>query len=179
MAGHSKWEQIKRAKGAADSKRSKLFGKLGRFLAVEAKVAKGDPNAPNLRAAIEKAKKENMPKDTIERAIKKGAGAGSATMEALTYEAYGPGGAALIIEVLTDNRNKAAQEIKHLLSKNESALGAVGSASWAFEKQVSGWVPKTMVDLNLEDSNKLIEMMEEIEDNDEVQEVFTNAELTT
>lgn len=178
MAGHSKWEQIKRAKGAADSKRSKLFSKLGKFLAVASKKCKGDVNAPELRAAIEKGKRENMPKDTIERAIKKGASSESAVMEALTYEAYGAGGAALIIEILTDNRNKAAQEIKHILSKNGSALGAVGSASWAFEKKVDGYIPKTSVNLNLEDSAKLIKLMEEIEDNDEVQEVFTNAELT-
>ncbi len=178
MAGHSKWSQIKRAKGAADSARSKLFGKIGRYLAVASKKSKGNVNSPELRAAIEKAKKENMPKDTIERAIKKGASAESATMENLTYEAYGAGGAAILIEVLTDNRNKAAQEIKHILSKNGTGLGAKGSAMWAFEKtEVGSYEPSIMTTLSKEDSSSLIALMEELENNDEVQEVFTNAEL--
>ncbi|MDO8492889.1 MAG: YebC/PmpR family DNA-binding transcriptional regulator, partial [bacterium] len=102
----------------------------------------------------------------------------SVAMETLTYEAYGAGGAALIIEVLTDNRNKAAQEIKFILSKHNSSLGAAHSATWAFEKTSDGWIPKTTVDLNVADSNELIKLMEELEDNDEVQGVFTNAELT-
>ncbi len=177
MAGHSKWAQIKRAKGVADSARSKLFGKLGRFLAVASKKCKGDVNAPELRAAIEKAKKENMPKDTIERAVKKGAEADGAALERLVYEAFGQGGAALIIEVLTDNRNKAAQEIKHILSKNNSSLGAPGSATWAFSKTSEGYEPTSTIPLSKEDSDSLIKLMEELEDNDEVQEVFTNAEL--
>lgn len=179
MAGHSKWEQIKRAKGAADSARSKLFGKLGRFLAVASKKCKGDVNAPELRAAIEKARKENMPKETIERAVKKGSASDSAVMESLIYEAYGSGGAALLIEVLTDNRNRAAQEIKHILSLNGSALGAQGSAIWAFTKGKEKYEPTTTVSLSKEDSDSLIKLMEELENNDEVQEVFTNAELTT
>ncbi|MEK7567669.1 MAG: YebC/PmpR family DNA-binding transcriptional regulator [Patescibacteria group bacterium] len=177
MAGHSKWAQIKRAKGAADSARSKLFGKLGRFLAVASKKCRGDVNAPELRAAIEKAKKENMPKDTIERAIKKGVSVNSAEMESLTYEAYGAGGAALLIEVLTDNRNKATQEIKHILSKNGGSLGAKGSAMWAFEKTENSFEPSIMTSLSKEASSSLINLMEKLESNDEVQEVFTNAEL--
>lgn len=179
MAGHSKWEQIKRAKGAADAQRSKLFSKLGRLIALESKKAKGDVNAPGLRAVIEKAKKENMPKDTIERAVRKGSGSEAGSMEQLTYEGYGAGGAALIIETLSDNRNKAAQEIKHILTKNGAAFGAIGSASWAFEKKGSEWVPTTVVPLNEIDSASLIKLMEELENNDDVQEVFTNADLTT
>jgi YebC/PmpR family DNA-binding regulatory protein len=177
MAGHSKWEQIKRAKGAADAARSKLFGKLGRYIAVESKRAKGDITAPALRTAIEKAKKENMPKDTIERAIKKGMGSDQVAMESLTYEGYGPGGAGIIIEVLTDNRNRTAPEIKHLLSKHGGNLGAIGSVTWAFEKSDNGFTATSEVTLNKEDSEKLLALMEEIENNDDVQEVFTNAIL--
>lgn len=177
MAGHSKWEQIKRAKGAADAARSKLFSKYGRLLAAASKKCAGDPNAPELRAIIEKAKKENMPKDNIERAIKKGNSVDQSAMEALIYEGYGPGGAALVIEALTDNRNKAAQEVKHILSKNNATFGAIGSASWAFEKTADGYSPQTEVTLNKEDSESLIKLMEELEDNDEVQSVYTNAIL--
>ena len=117
MSGHSKWAQIKRQKGAEDAKRSKLFGKLGSLIATESRKSKGDISSPGLRTIIEKAKKENMPKDTIERAIKKGMGGETDEMEELTYEGYGPGGCALIIESFTRNRNKAAQEIKFILSK--------------------------------------------------------------
>lgn len=177
MAGHSKWEQIKRAKGAADAARSKLFSKYGRLLAAASKKVNGDINAPELRTIIEKAKKENMPKDNIERAIKKGTSVDEAAMESLLYEGYGQGGAAIIIEVLTDNRNKAAQEIKHILSKNNATFGAIGSALWAFEKNADGYVAKTEVRLNKEESASLIKLMEELEDNDDVQNVYTNAEL--
>lgn len=178
MSGHSKWSQIKRAKGVADAARSKLFGKLGRFIAVESKKAKGDVNALGLRAAIEKAKKENVPKDTIERAVKKGAGTEQAALEHLVYEAFGQGGAALLIEVLTDNRNKTAAEIKHILTKNGATLGAPGSASWAFEKTSEGYEAKGEVLLSAEDSAALIKLMEELEEGDEVQEVHTNAALS-
>ena len=178
MSGHSKWSQIKRAKGAADAARSKLFGKLGRLIAVASKKCKGDMNAPELRAAILKAKAENMPKDTIERAVKKGMGADASSMESLLYEAYGAGGAAILIEVLTDNRNKAAAEIKHILTKNGASLGAPGSALWAFEKGAEGYEAKNEVPLSKEDSVALIKLMEELEENDEVQEVYTNAEFS-
>ena len=118
MSGHSKWAQIKRQKGSEDAKKSKVFGKLGSIIATESKKANGNVDSPGLRSAIETAKKVNMPKDTIERAIKKGLGNDVQQMEALMYEAYGPGGCALIIEAFTGSRNKAAQEIKHILSKN-------------------------------------------------------------
>src|SRR3989338_3260748 len=117
MAGHNKWAQIKRQKGAADAAKSNLWGKLGKRIAVESKKANGDVNAAALRAIIETAKKTNMPKDTIEHAIAKGTSADAAALEAITYEAYGPGGAAIVIEALTDSRNRTAQEIKHLLSE--------------------------------------------------------------
>ena len=104
MSGHNKWAQIKRQKGAADANKSIVWGKLGKRIAVESRKANGDVNAANLRAIIETAKKTNMPKDTIERAIAKGTSADAAELEAITYEAYGPGGAALVIETLTEDR---------------------------------------------------------------------------
>jgi YebC/PmpR family DNA-binding regulatory protein len=178
MSGHNKWSKIKNKKAVTDAQKSKIFGKLVRFVAVESKKAKGDVNAPGLRAAIEKAKEANVPSDNIERAIKKGVGGEGGEMEQITYEAYGPGGCALIVEALTENRNKAAQEIKHILSKSGFELAAPGSAAWAFDKQIggSGWLPKSTVMISEDDGNKLQILIEELEENDEVQEVFTNAE---
>ncbi len=176
MSGHSKWAQIKRQKGAEDAKKSKVFGKLGSLIATEARKANGDVNSPGLRMLIEKAKKENMPKDTIERAVKKGAGGEAETMEALTYEGYGPGGCALIIEAFTGNRNKAAQEIKHILAKNGGSLAAQGAASWAFTKTNDEWVPNMTMPLSDNDGAILSTIIEELEANDEVQDVYTNAD---
>lgn len=175
MSGHNKWAQIKRQKGAADAAKSNLWGKLGRRIAVESKLAKGDMNAPNLRSAIEQAKKANMPKDTIERAIAKGTATDAANLESIMYETYGPGGAAIIIQTVTDNRNRTAQEIKHLLSKNGLSLASPGSASWAFEKTAEGFEPKTTVPLSEEDDAKLMQIMEAIDAHDDVEHVSTNA----
>jgi transcriptional/translational regulatory protein YebC/TACO1 len=124
MGGHNKWSQIKRQKGANDAAKSKVWAKLSRRITVESKKAGGDATAASVRAVVETAKKENMPKDAIERAIVKGTGADAGEMEAITYEAYGPGGAAIIIETLTDSRNRTAAEIKHLLSENGLALAS-------------------------------------------------------
>ena len=176
MSGHSKWAQIKRQKGVEDSKKSKVFGKLGSLIATEARKANGDVNSPGLRMLIEKAKKENMPKDTIERAVKKGAGGEAETMEMLTYEGYGPGGCALIIEAFTGNRNKAAQEIKHILAKNGGSLAAQGAASWAFTKTNDEWLPNMTIPLSDDDGAVLSATIEELEANDEVQDVYTNAD---
>jgi YebC/PmpR family DNA-binding regulatory protein len=178
MSGHNKWSKIKNKKAVTDAQKSKIFGKLVRFVAVESKKAKGDVNSPGLRAAIEKAKEANVPSDNIERAIKKGQGGEGGEMEQITYEAYGPGGCALIIEALTENRNKAAQEIKHILSENGFELATPGSAAWAFEKAqgTNEWTPKNTLPVSEEDSEKLEKLIGELEENDEVQEVFTNAE---
>ncbi len=175
MSGHNKWAQIKRQKGAADAAKSKLWGKLGKRIAVESKLAKGDVSAASLRSAIDLAKKANMPKDTIDRAIQKGTAADSAELESITYEAYGPGGAAIIIETVTDNRNRTAQEIKHLLSVNGLALASPGSALWAFEKTAEGYDSKNEIPLSEEDSAKLMGIMEAIDSHDDVENVSTNA----
>lgn len=176
MAGHNKWSKIKRQKAGTDATKSKIFGKMAKAIATASREAKGNASSPILRAAIDKAKEYNMPSDNIERAIKKGSGAEAEAMEAITYEAYGPGGCALVIEALTTNRNKAAQEVKFILSENGFALANPGSATWAFEKEGAEWKPTMSVPLSEEDSQKLEKLINELEDNDEVQEVYTNAE---
>lgn len=176
MSGHNKWAQIKRQKGANDAAKGVLWGKLGKRIAVESKKAAGDVNSPGLRAIIETAKKSNMPKDTIERAVAKGLSADAASLDAITYETYGPGGAAVVIETLTDSRNRTAQEIKHLLSEQGLALASPGSALWAFEKSSEGWVAKTTVPLSAEDNDNLMHILEKIDAHDDVEAVFTNAE---
>lgn len=175
MSGHNKWAQIKRQKGAADAAKSNLWGKLGKRIAVESKKAGGDVNSPGLRSIIETAKKANMPKDTIERAIAKGIASDAASLEAIPYETYGPGGAAIIIQTVTDSRNRTAQEIKHLLSKNGLALAAPGSAMWAFEKTADGYEPKSTVPLSEADNEALMKILEAIDEHDDVEEVYTNA----
>ncbi len=179
MSGHNKWAQIKHKKAVTDAKKSKVFSKLTRFIAVEAKLAKGSIDAPGLRAAIEKAKKANMPAENIERAIKKATEV-EGRMELITYEAYGLGGVGLIIETLTDNKNRTAQSIKHILAKNNWTLGSIGSVVWSFvkEKTPEGttWKPITYTqvsDTNLELLDKLVDELEELDD---VQDIYTNAE---
>lgn len=175
MAGHSKWAQIKRQKGSEDAKRSKLFSKLSRLISTESKRAKGDVSSPTLRALIEKAKKENMPKDTIERAVRKGTETGTLELKAVRYEAYGPGGAALVIEGYTDNVNRTAQEIKHVLASHGAALAASGAALWAFNKSDEGWEPSTTVPLSDANKEALADVLEALEAHGDVEEVFTNA----
>jgi YebC/PmpR family DNA-binding regulatory protein len=174
MSGHNKFSKIKHLKAKNDAEKSKSFGKFVRLITVEAKKANGNVSSPGLAAAIEKARKENMPNDTIDRAIKKATD--SVVMESFVYEAYGPGGVAILIDVLTDNRNKAAQEIKHILALHELSLASPGSASWAFKKTNAGWEPTTTLPLEDADIEKLTKLIEDLDANDEVQEVFTNAE---
>lgn len=137
MSGHSKWSTIKRKKEKTDSKRGKIFTKIGRELAVAVKDGGPDPNSNSrLKDIIAKAKSSNMPQDTITRSIKKAAGeAGSINYEAVVYEGYGPGGVAVIVEALTDNRNRTAGEVRHCFDKNGGSLGATGCVSWMFERK--------------------------------------------
>jgi YebC/PmpR family DNA-binding regulatory protein len=177
MSGHNKWSKIKHKKAVTDAQKSKIFSKFARMITVESKKAKGDVNSPALRAAIEKAKSANMPSANIERAIKKGIGLEAEALEEVLYEAYGPAGAAIIIEGITDNKNRSAAEIKHILSKNNTSLAAPGSASWAFTKtNKGGWKPNSTVALSEKDEEALERLIEELEQNDAVQEVYTNAE---
>lgn len=137
MSGHSKWSTIKHKKGAADAKRGKLFSKLIKEITIAARLGGGDPASnPRLRTALDKARAANMPSDNTMRAIKKGTGEleGSSYEEAV-FEGYGPGGVALFIEVLTDNRNRTVAELRHLLSKMGGNLGEAGCVAWMFNKQ--------------------------------------------
>ena len=137
MSGHSKWSSIKHKKGATDAKRGKIFTKLIKEITVAARFGGGDPAAnPRLRTAILAAKSENMPKDNIERAIKKGTGElEGVNYEESIYEGYGPGGAAIFIESLTDNKNRAVADIRHILNKAGGNLGSNGCVAWIFEKK--------------------------------------------
>lgn len=240
MAGHSQFKNIMRRKGAQDAKRGKIFTKIMREIIVAAKSGAPDPAMnPRLRAAIIKARAENMTKDKIEGAIAKGSGAGDAdTYEAVRYEGYGPAGVAVIIEALTDNRNRTAPEMRSAFTKFGGSLGETGSVGFMFEhagvieypsaqiledamleaaieagaencetagdvhsittslaqfgevrdalsKQFGdpktaklSWLPKISAPVNGEDAEKLMQFIELLEDNDDVQEVYTNAELS-
>ena len=176
MSGHNKWSKIKHKKAGTDAAKSKIFSKMARLISTASRQVRGDVNSPVLRAAIDKAREFNMPAENIERAVKKGSGADAEELESITYEAYGPGGSALIIEALTSNRNKAAQEVKFILSKHGFSLAAPGSAAWAFTREHHEWIPKQTLPISEEDSKILENLIEELEENDEVQDVFTNAE---
>ncbi len=142
MAGHSKWAQIKRKKAATDAKRGALFTKLIKEITVAARQGGGDPDGnPRLRTAIDTAKAANMPNDNIERAIKKGTGElEGVSYEEATYEGYGPGGAAILIQVTTDNLNRTVAAIRHIFSKNGGNLGEPNSVAWLFDKRGQLWV---------------------------------------
>jgi YebC/PmpR family DNA-binding regulatory protein len=138
MSGHSKWSSIKHKKGAADAKRGKLFTKLARAITVAARDGGGDPDGnAALATAVQKARDASMPKDNIQRAIDRGAGvAGDAeAIERVVFEGYGPGGAAVLVEALTDNRNRTSAEVRHAFSKHNGSLGEPGSVAWIFEKR--------------------------------------------
>lgn len=138
MSGHSKWHSIKHKKGAADAKRGKLFSKLARAITVAARDGGGEAeNNPTLATAIQKAKDASMPKDKIQKAIDVGTGAGGdgAAIEKIVYEGYGPAGVAILVEALTDNRNRASAEIRHAFSKHGGSLGEPGSVAWIFERK--------------------------------------------
>lgn len=175
MSGHNKWSKIKHKKAATDAAKSKIFGKLVRLIQVEAKKSNGDVNAPGLATAIAKALKANMPKDNVERAIKKASEAGET--QSVMYEAYGPGGVGIIITGLTDNGNRTSSELKHILSKHNSSLGAQGSVSWNFTKnQEQEWEPNTLVSLSEQDEEKLQKLIDVLDENDDVQDIYHNAQ---
>lgn len=239
MSGHSKWSSIKHKKGATDAKRGKIFSKLNKEITVAARTGGGDPSGnPRLRTAIQAAKSENMPKDNIERAIKKGTGElEGVNYEESTYEGYGPGGAAVLIESLTDNKNRAVADIRHILNKGGGNLGENGCVSWMFDSK--GYInvekkavdedklmetsieagaedvrednnsfeiitepddfeavkkaidnasipyvvaeitmlPRTMLELKGKQAEQMIKLMETLEDCDDVQKVYTNADI--
>ena len=158
MSGHSKWSSIKHKKGREDAKRGKLFAKLSRYITVAAKEGGGNPDMnAALGAAISKAKDYNMPTDNIDRAIKRGTGESEGVVyEQITYEGYGPDGIAVLVELMTDNRNRTAAEIRHIFTRFNGNLGTSGSVAWMFERLGIILVPKggtdedTMLDMALE-----------------------------
>lgn len=147
MAGHNKWSKIKRLKGALDAKRAQLFSRFSKEITIAARSGGGNPDFnPRLRAAITNAKSQSMPADNIERAIKKGTGEiESAAMEELTYEGYGPGGVALLIEATTDNKNRTAADLRVAMSKNHGNLGGPGSVAYMFHRKGQITVPKSTI----------------------------------
>jgi len=239
MSGHSKWASIKHKKAATDAKRGKIFTKIIRELTISARQAGGDPNTnPRLRLAIQKAKDANMPADNIDRAVKKGTGElEGMTLEEVTYEGYGPSGVALMIQVLTDNKNRTTSEIRKLFSKKGGNMAGQGAVSWIFEKKgyivinksaveedklmslaleagaedmqteeskyavttapadfekVKGvleeknipmevsevsMIPKSNVKVMGEDAKKVLSLVEELEDHDDVQNVYANFDI--
>lgn len=148
MSGHSKWSSIKHKKGAADAKRGKVFSKLAKEMTVAAKLGGGDVNTnPRLRMVVEKARTENMPHDNVERAIKKGTGElEGVNYEEVTYEGYGPGGVAILVEVLTDNKNRSTSEIRTIFSKRGGSMAGHGSVNWIFKKKGYILVKKESID---------------------------------
>lgn len=239
MAGHSKWANIKHRKGAQDAKRGKIFTKLIKEITIAAKIGGGDPGGnPRLRTAIDKAKNENMPKDTIERAIKKGIGGlDGVEYEEGTFEGYGPGGVAVIVEFMTDNRTRTVADVRHIFTKHNGSLGVNGSVSFLFERKglisfdteqdfdtifeaaleagaedvkdegdayevitdpaefievrealgANGlcWesaevtmIPQTMVQLEGKQAEQMLKMMDKLEDNDDVQNVYANFDIS-
>ncbi len=177
MSGHSHWAGIKRKKEITDKKRGKIFSKLSK--AITAAVG-SEPNPdfnPRLRTAVQKAKEASVPVDNIERAIKKASEPGAA-LEELVIESYGPGGAAILIEAIADNKNRVIAEIKKLLNDHGAKWAEQGSVRWAFEEKDGGIAPKFAQDLSAEDGEKLEALLEALDDNDDVQNVYTNANIT-
>ncbi len=240
MSGHSKWANIKHKKGAEDAKRGKIFTKLVKEIIVAARMGGGDPNAnPRLRAAIQNAKSNNLPKDKVDRSIKKGTGElEGVSYEEVKYEGYGPGGAAVLVESLTDNKNRTVSDVRHVFSKHGGKLGENGCVDWMFDKK--GWIavrksdtdeetlmtvaldagaedlreedaenfeiitppealedvkaaldeagiayendeitmlPQTYINLSGKEAEQMFKLMDALDDNDDVQKVYTNADI--
>jgi len=178
MSGHSKWATIKHKKGAADAKRGKVFTKLIKELMVAARMGGGNPEGnPRLRAALLAAKAENMPKDNIDRAIKKGTGElEGVNYEEFAYEGYGPAGVAVLVDIMTDNRNRAASEVRHIFSRNSGNLGEAGCVAWMFNKKGS-----IVFDKKAMPEEELIELAleagaEDVKDQEDQFEVITSPE---
>ncbi len=186
MSGHSKWAQIKHQKGTTDAKKSKIFGKLARVISLTARKG-GDPDTnPSLKDAISKAKEANMPSDNIQKAVKRGSGElkEGGALEEVIYEVFGSGGCAILIEGITDNKNRTLGEIRHILAKHELQLAGTGSALWNFEKTSSGpassgtsWQPKHAIQASKEDQEKLKSLFEEMDELEDIQNITTNCTI--
>ena len=180
MSGHSHWAGIKHKKEITDQKRGKIFSKLLAAISAAAKTETNPDFNPRLRTAIDKAKAASVPQDNIERAIKKASEAGL-NLEELLFEAYGPGGAAILIEAVSDSKNRTVQEIKLILKDHNGKWAETGSVRWAFEPNIGSedenWKAKFPQDISENDKRSLIGLLESLEENDDVQNVYTNANL--
>ena len=174
MAGHNKWSKIKHKKVLTDSQKSKVFGKLTNLLTAESMKSGGDRSSPGLKSAIDRARAENMPAANIDRAIERGISTDESSLEKITYEAYGPGGCAILIETLTNNRNRTAAEIKHILSKHNISIGTKGSASWMFTQKDGNMSAETTTKLQDADMRKLESLVSEIMNQNDTRNVYTN-----
>lgn len=176
MSGHNKWSKIKHKKAATDGLKSKVFSKHAALIAMEVRKAGGDVSSSGVLAVVERAKKDSMPKENIDRALAKGSGAGGAAMEEINYEAFGPGGVGLIITAVTDNNNRTAPLIRHALTKAGHELGSPGSAMWAFTKSATGYAPTSPIDISEADGEKLSHLIEALEELDDVHNIYTTAD---
>jgi YebC/PmpR family DNA-binding regulatory protein len=174
MSGHNKFSKIKHKKASTDAKKSKIFSRYSKLITVESKKCSGDVNSASLARAIELAKKENVPKDVIEKAVKKGTDVSAASLESAAYEAYGPGGCAIIISALTDNKNRTAPEIRLIFTKAGYELATQGSASWAFTKTNEGLLAQTPMEVSEDDMQKIVNIYEQLDEHDDVQNIYTN-----
>lgn len=176
MSGHSKWQQIKHKKAASDAKKGKLFSRLSRAITIAAKELGPDPKANRyLASAIKDAREANMPSDNIERAVRRAGEKGAGELKEVRYEAYGPGGAALVITAVTDNSNRTTNEIKHALSEHNGKLGVEGAAMWAFEKQGDEFVAKFPITLDEEEARQFESLLEALDEIEDVQDVYSNS----
>jgi len=174
MSGHSHWAGIKHKKEITDQKRGKVFSKLLSAISVAAKPEPNPDFSPRLRTAVQKAKDAGVPSDNIERAIKRASDFGQ-NLEELTFEAYGPGGAAILIEAVSDNRNRTVAEIKKTLNDSGGKWAEAGSVRWAFDKTRDGWTAKFPQQLKDKDRAALQSLIDDLENQNDVQKVFTNA----
>jgi len=176
MSGHSKWAQIKHQKASADKKRGKLFSVLSKRISIEARKNKDPETNPGLKTIIEKAKAENMSADTIERAIKRGAGElpGQGPIEEVVYEAYGPEGMQLIIVTSTDNRNRTTSNIRYIINKFGGNISGQGSVMWNFTRDDQEFKPKSQQKVSKKTAQKINQLISDLEKDDDVEQVYTN-----
>jgi len=177
MSGHSHWHNIKFKKELTDKKRGKTLSKVSRLITVAVKEKGADPEMnPKLKLAIERAKEVNVPKDNIEKAIQRGLGKTEGSqMEEILYEAYGPAGVALIIEGITDNKNRTIAEVRHILTKFGGKLAESGSVRYMFDKKGAEWLPKYPLEVSDDKTKKQLEnLFEALDENDDIQEIYSN-----
>jgi len=185
MAGHSHFSTIKRKKEVTDKKRGQIFSKLSKMISVAVREKGADPLMnPKLKLAIEKAKSANMPKENIERAINQAKGSPeNNSLEEITYEVYGPGSVAIIIEAISDNKNRTLFEIKQILARRNGKIVPEGSARWLFERKINQetkspeWIAKQEIEITAEEEKELLKIIESLEENDSIQEIYFNAKL--